>query len=161
MKFLITRLYILLAIVVSALSITSCDKMDDNGVFYGYWLLTDAAGPEGSLETAPEQGTPSVNTEVIDFNMSRTITWGVRNELIVVHEIGKLDYYFFTFTRDELTLQLREAFYNDGSNDTKIELSEIPAHFYIPADGLYRIINLDGDGMALKYGDVTLTFKSN
>lgn len=161
MKIFITRLYFLLAIMAGTLSFCSCDKMDDNGVFYGYWLLTDAAGPEGSLEAAPELGTPTVNTEHIDFNMSRTITWGVRNELIVLHEIGQLDYYFFTFTRDEHTLQLHEAYYNDGSNDTKTELSEIPAYFYIPADGKFQIVRLDNDGMVLKYGDTTLTFKNN
>lgn len=161
MKTLFTRLYILFVIVVSALSIVSCDKMDDNGVFYGYWLLTDAAGPEGSLEVAPEQGTTSVNTELIDFNMSRTITWGVRNELIVVHEIGKGDYYFFTFTCNERTLQLHEAYHNDGSNDTKVDFSEIPAEYYVPADGHYDVISLDSKGMMLRAGELTLTFKNN
>lgn len=161
MKIFISRLYILLAIMASTLTFSACDKMDDNGVFYGYWLLTDAAGPEGSLEAAPELGTPTVNTEVIDFNMSRTITWGVRNELIVLHEVGKLDYYFFTFTRDEHSLQLYEAFYNDGSNDKKVDLSEIPAHYYIPADGRFQIERLDSKAMVLKYDDVTLTFKNS
>lgn len=161
MKTLFTRLYMLLAIVFGTLGITSCDKMDDNGVFYGYWLLTDAVGPDGSLEAVPEQGTTSVNTELIDFNMSHAITWAVRNELIMLRDYKKSDYYFFTFTRDTNSLQLNSAFYNDGSNDKKVEFSEIPAEYYIPADGRYSILTLDNKSLVLKTDNVTLTFKKN
>lgn len=161
MKISFSHLYLLLAVMIGALTMTSCDKLDDNGTFYGYWLLTYVEGPDGPIGTAPELGTETVNTDLIEFNMPRTITWGVRNELIVLHEITKADYYFFTFTRDEHNLQLREAYYNDGSNDTKIEFSEVPEKYYVPADGHYDVISLDSKGMVLRAGELTLTFKNN
>lgn len=161
MKISISRIYLLLAVLIGMLTFSSCDKMDDNGPFYGYWLLTDVEGPDGPLGTAPENGTETVNTDLIDFNMPRTITWGVRNELIVIHEINQADYYFFTFTRTDKELQLREAYHNDGSNDKLIEFSEVPEKYFVPADGHYDVVNLDGNGMTLKYDDLTLKLKKN
>lgn len=161
MKISFSHLYLLFAVMIGALTMTSCDKLDDNGTFYGYWLLTDVEGPDGPIGTVPELGTETVNTDLIEFNMPRTITWGVRNELIVVHEIGKGDYYFFTFTCNERTLQLHEAYHNDGSNDTKVDFSEIPAEYYVPTDGHYDVISLDSKGMVLRAGELTLTFKNN
>lgn len=161
MKISISRIYLLLAVLIGMLTFSSCDKMDDNGPFYGYWLLTDVEGPDGPLGTAPENGTETVNTDLIDFNMPRTITWGVRNELIVIHEINQADYYFFTFTRTDKELQLREAYFNDGSNDKLIEFSEVPEKYFVPADGHFDVVNLDGNGMTLKYDDLTLKLKKN
>lgn len=159
MKISFSHIYFLLAVLIGSLSIASCDKMDDNGPFYGYWLLTDVEGPEGPIGTAPEKGSTTVNTDLIDFNMPRTITWGVRNELIVIHEINQADYYFFTFTRTDKELQLREAYHNDGSKDKLIEFSEVPEKFYVPADGHYDVVNLDGNGMTLRSGSLGLTLK--
>lgn len=161
MKISFSHLYLLLAVLIGMLTFSSCDKMDDNGPFYGYWLLTDVEGPDGPLGTAPENGTETVNTDLIDFNMPRTITWGVRNELIVIHEINQADYYFFTFTRTDKELQLREAYFNDGSNDKLIPFTEVPAKYYVPADGHFDVVNLDGNGMTLKYDDLTLKLKKN
>lgn len=161
MKASFYRIYLLLAVIIGALTMASCDKMDDNGPFYGYWVLTDVDGPDGPLGTAPEQGSTTVNTDLIDFNMPRTVTWGVRNELIVLHEINQADYYFFTFSRTDKELQLHEVYHNDGSNDKKISFSEIPTKYYIPADGHFDVVNLDSKGMVLRTGDLTLTFKNN
>lgn len=161
MKISISRIYLLLAVLIGMLTFSSCDKMDDNGPFYGYWLLTDVEGPDGPLGTAPEQGSTTVNTDLIDFNMPRTVTWGVRNELIVLHEINQADYYFFTFSRTDKELQLREAYFNDGSNDKLIEFSEVPEKYFVPADGHFDVVNLDGNGMTLKYDDLTLKLKKN
>lgn len=161
MKTLITRLYMIIAIVIGTMSVVSCDKMDDNGPFYGYWLLTDAVGPDGPLSPAPEEGTQFVNNDVIDINMNRVVTWGVRNELIMIRDYKKSDYYFFTFTRDANTLQLIAAYHNDGSNDTQIEFADIPAELFIPHNGRFSILTLDNKSLVLKADDITLTFKKN
>lgn len=159
MKISLSRIFLLLAIMIGTMTFTSCDKMDDNGPFYGYWLLTNVEGPDGPIGTAPEKGSETVNTDLIDFNMPRTITWAVRNELIVFHEINQSDYYFFTFTRDEHNLQLHKAYHNDGSKDKLIEFSEVPEKFYVPADGHYDVVSLGGKGLVLRAGELGLTLK--
>lgn len=159
MKHLLSRILLALCTVLGATSLTSCDKMDDNGPFYGYWILTRVDGPEGCIGTLPVQGTASAETD--EPLLARTITWGVRNELLQLHDMREVDFYYFTFTRTDKELQLNAAFYNDGSNDTAIHFDEVPEKFFVPADGHYRIKDLDGEAMVLEGGDLTLTFKKN
>lgn len=161
MKSIFSRILLVLLVMVSVLSLPSCDKFDDNGPFYGYWLITDIDSPEGPLGTAPELGSSTVNTDQIAINTDKTITWAVRNELIMMHDFNSPDYYFFTFHRDATSLQLLEAWYNDGSNDTLIPFSDVPEHFYVPSDGHYDVVKLDGKGMVLRTSDLTLVFKKD
>lgn len=162
MKHIFSRLILLFFAITGAASFSSCDKFDDNGPFYGYWLITDVNGPDGPLGTASKQElTTVVNTNLININTEKAITWAVRNELIMMHEFGTPGYYFFTFRRDVSTLQLLEAWHNDGSNDTPTPLADVPEQFYVPADGHYTIVRLDGKGMELRASDFTLSFKKN
>lgn len=161
MKNIFSRILLTLLVLVSVLSLPSCDKFDDNGPFYGYWLITDIEGPDGPLGTAPEHGSTTINTDQIPVNTDKTVTWAVRNELIMMHDFDSSDYYFFTFRRDAKNLQLLEGWYNDGSNDTLIPFSEVPEHFYVPADGHYDVVNLDNKGMVLRTAELTLSFKKN
>lgn len=161
MKKFISHIFLLFATFVGLLSLGSCDKLDDNGDFYAYWLLTDAEDANGPIGERPELGLPGVDNDNVVVNLDKNITWAVRNELIMLRNYQKSDYYFFTFTRDAHTLQLTSAFHNDGSNDTKIDFTEVPAEFFIPADGRFDVITLDGKSMVLRAGDVTLTFKRN
>lgn len=142
---------------------TACDKMDDNGPFEGNWLLMERAGytePEGEPDRTPinEGGHWPTN---IDTNCKHVIVWCVRNQLIQARDLQTSEYYFFLFTRTDSNLQIDAAFHNDGSNDTKIELTEVPDKFCIPEDGHFSIVQLDSKAMVLKSTDVTLTFKKN
>lgn len=161
MKNILARLFFPIFAVVGLISLASCDKFDDNGPFYGYWLITDIEGPEGPLGVAPELGSSTINTDQIPVNTENTITWAVRNELIMMHDFHSSDYYFFTFRRDATTLQLLEGWYNDGSNDTSIPFTDVPEHFYVPADGHYDVVKLDGKGMELRTSELTIVFKKN
>lgn len=161
MKHFFSRLFIFISVLTGVFAFDACDKLDDNGPFYAYWLLTDAEGPDGPLSQRPELGVPGVNNDNIEVNFAKNITWAVRNELIMLRDYQKSDYYFFTFTRDAHSLQLNSAFHNDGSNDKKIEFSEVPAEFFIPADGHFDVVTLDAKSMVLRAGEITLTFKRN
>lgn len=146
--------------------LTSCDKMDDNGIFEGCWLLLDYEGYEGNRPTAD----PDTQTLVIEggplltdipTNTQEIITWSVRNQLMQLRNQTKGTQYYCHFTRTDHDLTLTDAFYNDGSNDTRIELTDMPAHFCIPADGHFDIASLTSKELILKSGSVTLTFKRN
>lgn len=161
MKNIFFRVLLVLIVLVGAMSFTSCDKFDDNGPFYGYWLITDIEGPDGPLGIASELGSATINTDQIHVNTDKTIIWAVRNELIMMHDFDSSNYYFFTFRRDATSLQLLEGWYNDGSNDTLIPFSEVPEYFYVPADGHYDVIDLDKKGMVLRCAELILSFKKN
>lgn len=135
-------LYIFIACLVMLTSF-SCDRMDDNGPFEGYWHLVSCEGGTSSL--APNSD----------------ITWGVRNELIQMNDLRGSLYYYCTFRRTDHQLELLEAFENDGTNDTKIELSMIPAQFWIPDNGKFEIIELNSHRMVIKSPKATLHFKKN
>lgn len=164
MKFTHLFLYVVLA-VFSLFSLTACDKMDENGPFEGYWLLMDYDGydgnrcPEGTMHTPITEG-GNYPTD-IPTATQQTIVWGVRNELIEIRNFAYPDHYFCHFTRNASELQLTDLFRNDGSNDTRIELSEAPAEFCIPADGRFIIVQLDNKHLQLKAEGITLTFKKN
>lgn len=157
-------LYILFALI-TMMGLTSCDKMDDNGPFEGCWLLLDYEGYEGNKPVNPESqklvtegGTLLTDLPV---NTQEIITWSVRNQLIQIRNQSKGTQYYFHFTRTDRSLLLTDAFYNDGSQDTKIELTELPPHFCIPADGHFDVPTLTSTTMVLKAGEVTMTFKKN
>lgn len=161
MKFILSRIIFICTVVLSLVSFASCDKHDDNGPFYGNWLLVDIIGPDGSLSAAPNGGVSDVNTDLIEFNVDKIVTWAVRNDLIMMRNYEGSDYYFFTYTRDEKSIQFREAFHNDGSNDKKVEFSEVPEKYRVPSDGHFDVVSMDRKGMVLRTGDVTLKFKKN
>lgn len=161
MKTFIYHISLLFAAFAALLSVSSCDKVDDNGDFYAYWLLTDATDGNGPLGERPDQGVAGIDNDNLEMNLDKNITWAVRNELIMLRDYQHSDYYFFTFTRDAHSLQLTAAFHNDGSNDTKIEFADVPPEFFIPTDGHFEIVTLDSKSMVLHAGDVTLTFKRN
>lgn len=161
MKKFISHVLFLFAACASLLSLGACDKLDDNGDFYAYWVLTNAENANGPLGERPELGLPGVDNDNVEVNLDKNITWAVRNELIMLRDYQKSDYYFFTFTRDAHSLQFTSAFHNDGSNDTKIDFTEVPAEFLIPADGRFDIVTLDSKSMVLRADEVTLTFKRN
>lgn len=121
----------------------SCDRMDDNGRFEGYWHLVEREGSE------------------ILANDKADITWGVRNELIQIDDLREKDLYYCTFTRSEHHLQLLSAFKNDGSNDTEIAFSSFPAKFCIPEDGEFEVVELNAHEMKLRSPKGTLRFKKN
>lgn len=156
--------YIFTIIFAGLFGLTSCDEMDQNGAFEGYWLLTEREGYEEPKNdgvrptTLPEGGTSATD---IQINTSEIITWGVRNDLIAVRNLRQDVQYYFTFTRSEKELQLHDAYQNDGSNDTKLNFEDLPANFCIPTDGRFDIISLDSKGMVLKGQVYTLHFKKN
>lgn len=161
MKHLYIRLLSFLVAITGILYLTSCDKLDDNGPFCGYWLLTDIEGPDGALGEPSKNNDVHVNTDIIDVNSQNVVTISVRNELLVIHDMARPGFYFCTFTRDSHSLQLLSVYYNDGSNDSLIHFEDIPASYYVPADGHYDIVNLDSKSMILAYDNLTLTFKKN
>lgn len=161
MKSIISRIFFFCAVVMCLVTVMSCDKHDDNGPFYGNWLLTDVIGPDGPMSAAPETGFSEVNTDKIEINVDKIVSWAVRNDLIMMRNYEGVDFYFFTFTRDAKAIQFHGAFYNDGSNDKKIEFSEVPAKYRVPADGHFDVVSMDRKGMVLRTGDITLKFKKN
>lgn len=162
----ICRKYIYIPLLVLAtLSLCCCDKLDDNGPFEGYWVLIDTEGYEGNKAQDISNASliPEGGHIITDFptNTHQTIIWSVRNELIEMRSLSTTDFYFMRFTRTNKELIITEAYYNDGSNDTAITLSQIPEIFCIPDDGHFNILLLDNKGMKLMSSAVTLTFKKN
>lgn len=156
--------YIFTIIFACLFGLTSCDEMDQNGAFEGYWLLTERIGYEepesdGVRPTTIPEGGSSVTD--IALNTKDVIAWSVRNDLIQVRYFARYEYYFFTFTRNNHELQLKKAYLNDGSNDTEVTFSDIPEKFCIPSDGRFEIVSLDSKGMKLKGENITLVFKKN
>lgn len=152
-------------LILAALSFGSCDKLDDNGPFEGYWVLLDYEGYEGNKvgDISSETTIPDGGHLVTDFptNTHQTIIWCVRNSLIEMRSLSTTDFYFMRFTRTDKELVITEVFYNDGSNDKAIQRSDIPEIFCIPADGHFAILQLDAKGMILQGEAATLTFKKN
>lgn len=160
-KSLITSIFIA---TICAIGLLSCDKMDDNGPFEGYWLLTERDGyqeadfdPNTRIPVTEGGHTPSD----IQVTTSDYITWGVRNNLIQMRNLQKGVFFYYTFTRTDNDLNLTSAYQNDGTNDTKLEFGEIPAEFCIPADGHFSIVSLTRSEMILQSGDIKLKFKKN
>lgn len=143
MKALRHLLYIFITGILTLNSL-SCDRMDDNGPFEGYWHLVDCEGETAVLDPKSD------------------ITWGVRNELIQMQDLrtGAI-YYFCTFKRTKHLLELLEVFENDGTNDTKIDFSKIPEKYHVPADGRFEIVTLNGHELMLRSPQGTLRFKKN
>lgn len=162
---ILRKILYLPCLIIMALSFGSCDKLDDNGPFEGYWVLLDYEGYEGNKagDTYSETTIPEGGHLVTDFptNTHQTIIWCVRNSLIEMRSLSTTDFYFMRFTRTDKELTITEVFYNDGSNDKAIDRSEIPEIFCIPANGRFSIRQLDGKGMTLESEDVTLKFKKN
>lgn len=154
-------------LVLAMLSIGGCDKLDDNGPFEGYWLLLDTEGYDGNRVTdhtgqtlVTEGGHLSTD---IDTQLQQTIVWCVRNELIEIHNLNQstTSFYFCHFLRTTTNLTLTEVFHNDGSNDTKVDFTDMPENLCIPADGKFEVLSLTNKEMSLKANGVTLKFKKN
>ena len=137
-------LKLMLAMAVAMITLTACDKIDDNGDFGGYWILETLENLEG------EDITPTTSH----------LAWAIHKELLEMRDLneGKTSY-FFTFSRSEKTLQLTSSFFNDGSNDTKVENTDIPEFFRVPADGHYDILYLSNSKLILKTNTLTYTFR--
>lgn len=157
--------------LAAALLCGACDKMDDNGDFYGNWLLVDCRYVDASraddnpLGTLPEDAVSVdtyVNTSHIDIHVDRVVTWAVRNELIMLRDLSTSgNYWFATFERNENTLRFIDVYENDGSNDKLLDLGAVPTQFCMPADGCYEIIDLSKNSMTLRTDEVVLKFKRN
>lgn len=164
MKLLRISLYITL-FVATITGLAGCDKMDDNGPFEGYWLLMDYDGYDGnrigdiSAESLVTEGGNLITD--IETQTAKTITWGVRNQLIQISNLNNRVRYFCHFSRNYHELILLDAYANDGSNDTKIEFSEMAEYLCIPDDGKFEIVSLTNKQMVLKADSVTMTFKKN
>lgn len=161
-----SHLFIYIALFVASLTIfAGCDKMDDNGPFEGYWVLMEYDGYDGnqagdlSTETLITEGGDLIND--LGAQTSENITWGVRNQLLLIRNQTLYNQYFCHFTRNAHELVILDAYANDGSNDTKIGLSELPENLCIPADGKFAIVTLTKKKMVLKANGVTMTFKKN
>lgn len=164
MKFSHISLYII-GLLASLVSFASCDKMDDNGPFEGYWLLMDYDGYDGnrvedlSTETLVTEGGYLIND--LGAQTKEVITWSVRNQLIQIRNQTLGTQYYCHFSRTTCELTLLDAYFNDGSNDTKVEFTEMAENLCIPADGKFEVISLTRKAMVLKAGTVTITFKKN
>ena len=127
----ILRLFTLSMLLI--LPFVSCDKVDDNGDFGGFWRLEDASAPESVHAVLPAP---------------HSLTWGVRCEVIQVRRLfGATDeksgaIYYFTFVRTSDVLQLAEAFRSDGSHDVPVAFSELPEDMAVPDDGRLKILKL-------------------
>lgn len=157
-------LYII-ALLTTIAGVTSCDKLDDNGPFEGYWLLMDYDGYDGnrvedlSTETLVTEGGYLIND--LGAQTKEVITWSVRNQLIQIRNQTRNWQYHCRFSRTAHELTLIDAYFNDGSNDTKVEFTEMAENLCIPADGKFEVISLTRKAMVLKAGTVTITFKKN
>lgn len=139
----IIRFIILFSTIVATLLPLSCDRMDDNGPFEGYWILVEREGYGEPLST------------------KSYITWGVRNELVQVVDTREAKYYYMTFKRTPQSLDLDQVSANDGSKDVLIDFKDIPAKFCIPDDGHFDIVTLNSREMVLRSSKATLRFKKN
>ena len=128
----ILRLFTLSMLLI--LPFVSCDKVDDNGDFGGFWRFEDASAPESAHDAV--------------LPAPQSLTWGVRCEVIQVRRLfGATDeksgaIYYFTFVRTSDVLQLTEAFRSDGSHDFPVSFSELPEDMAIPDDGRLLIRKL-------------------
>ena len=145
----ILRLFTLSMLLI--LPFVSCDKVDDNGDFGGFWRLEDASAPESVHAVLPAP---------------HSLTWGVRCEVIQVRRFfGATDeksgaIYYFTFVRTSDVLQLAEAFRSDGSHDFPVSFSELPEDMAIPDDGRLLIRKLSRSTLIVEGKDsVVMRFR--
>ena len=145
----ILRLFTLSMLLI--LPFVSCDKVDDNGDFGGFWRLEDASAPESVHAVLPAP---------------HSLTWGVRCEVIQVRRLfGTTDeksgaIYYFTFVRTSDVLQLAEAFRSDGSHDFPVSFSELPEDMAIPDDGRLLIRKLSRSTLIVEGKDsVVMRFR--
>lgn len=145
----ILRLFPLSMLLI--LPFMSCDKVDDNGDFGGFWRFEDASAPESVHAVLPAP---------------HSLTWGVRCEVIQVRRLfGATDeksgaIYYFTFVRTSDVLQLTEAFRSDGSHDFPVSFSELPEDMAIPDDGRLLIRKLSRSTLIVEGKDsVVMRFR--
>lgn len=168
MPILLSRIFLLhthrllaTLVLVALTTLSGCTKLDDNGEFYGYWLLVERSG---TATTTPERYDVSlnVNTDNINLQEGRVITWAVRGEVIMVRDLAQSDYYFFRFTRTDDALIFSEAFCNDGTSDQPITFDHLPEEFGIPENGRLTILTLTHNRLELEGRDgIHLYFKKN
>ena len=146
----ILRLFILSMLLI--LPFVSCDKVDDNGDFGGFWRFEDASAPESAHDAV--------------LPAPQSLTWGVRCEVIQVRRLfGATDeksgaIYYFTFVRTSDVLQLTEAFRSDGSHDFPVSFSELPEDMAIPDDGRLLIRKLSRSTLIVEGKDsVVMRFR--
>ena len=130
----------------------SCDKVDDNGDFGGFWRFEDASAPESAHDAV--------------LPAPQSLTWGVRCEVIQVRRLfGATDeksgaIYYFTFVRTSDVLQLTEAYRSDGSHDFPVSFSELPEDMAIPDDGRLLIRKLSRSTLIVEGKDsVVMRFR--
>ena len=146
----ILRLFTLSMLLI--LPFVSCDKVDDNGDFGGFWRFEDASAPESAHDAV--------------LPAPQSLTWGVRCEVIQVRRLfGATDemsgaIYYFTFVRTSDVLQLTEAFRSDGSHDFPVSFSELPEDMAIPDDGRLLIRKLSRSTLIVEGKDsVVMRFR--
>ena len=146
----ILRLFTLSMLLI--LPFVSCDKVDDNGDFGGFWRFEDASAPESAHDAV--------------LPAPHSLTWGVRCEVIQVRRLfGATDeksgaIYYFTFVRTSDVLQLAEAFRSDGSHDFPVSFSELPEDMAIPDDGRLLIRKLSRSTLIVEGKDsVVMRFR--
>ena len=146
----ILRLFTLSMLLI--LPLVSCDKVDDNGDFGGFWRFEDASAPESAHDAV--------------LPAPQSLTWGVRCEVIQVRRLfGATDeksgaIYYFTFVRTSDVLQLTEAFRSDGSHDFPVSFSEFPEDMAIPDDGRLLIRKLSRSTLIVEGKDsVVMRFR--
>ena len=146
----ILRLFTLSMLLI--LPFVSCDKVDDNGDFGGFWRFEDASAPESAHDAV--------------LPAPQSLTWGVRCEVIQVRRLfGATDeksgaIYYFTFVRTSDVLQLAEAFRSDGSHDFPVSFSELPEDMAIPDDGRLLIRKLSRSTLIVEgKGSVVMRFR--
>ena len=146
----ILRLFTLSMLLI--LPFVSCDMVDDNGDFGGFWRFEDASAPESAHDAV--------------LPAPQSLTWGVRCEVIQVRRLfGATDeksgaIYYFTFVRTSDVLQLTEAFRSDGSHDFPVSFSELPEDMAIPDDGRLLIRKLSRSTLIVEGKDsVVMRFR--
>ena len=146
----ILRLFTLSMLLI--LPFVSCDKVDDNGDFGGFWRFEDASAPESAHDAV--------------LPAPQSLTWGVRCEVIQVRRLfGATDeksgaIYYFTLVRRSDVLQLTEAFRSDGSHDFPVSFSELPEDMAIPDDGRLLIRKLSRSTLIVEGKDsVVMRFR--
>lgn len=146
----IQKLLILIAVALSGLLNTACDKVPMNGDLDGMWQLMDIEYTDGTHQTPDKQRYMCIQLHLIQLTVYSNVHQGI--------------YSHFTHNGDELRLydfyDLRHWKNTETTNEVLEDASQLEPWGISGLDVTYHIVKLNGSALILKDPSGTLlTFR--
>lgn len=134
------RLSIILLVAAAIVNLSSCDKVDDNGRFFGMWQMKEwKALPSGEIRATKDD----------------RIFYSVQLHLMQFKKIGGSQY-LSRFRHKGDSLIIGTVF--GGASDDTVSIARL-APFGVPADGRFHIDELSDHTLVLSSDSARLTFR--